>query len=174
MEYSVQHQSGSVITYVIVGVLLAAVSVGAIIVAQHRGSQQLAGQPPAGISQPAQDTPKENNTSSEKDEARTEAKDEKAQEAAAKKKAAEEAQQREAKEQREEKEREAAEATTSTTQEQQTPVVDVDGPMARTGGAQPADALPTTGPVEDTLSMVIGLLAISSAGYFYYHAVRRS
>lgn len=40
--------------------------------------------------------------------------------------------------------------------------------MARTGGAvaQSANNLPTTGPVEDTLSMVIGLTAILGAGYF--------
>ena len=45
MQATAQRQSGSVIVYVIVGVLLTALAVGAIIVAQNRGGQQIASQP---------------------------------------------------------------------------------------------------------------------------------
>ncbi len=46
------------------------------------------------------------------------------------------------------------------------------GPMSRTGGQHPTD-LPETGPTEDLLMMTIGLLAIMGSGYAYYHFGRK-
>ena len=167
MEYSAQRQSGSVIVYAIVGVLLAAAAVGAIIVAQNRGSQQ-------GASRPLTEAPQ---TQNQGDDDKSKSTDQAAKDQAAKEKtaadqqAAKEKAQAEAKKQAEEKlaaDKKAAEE--KVTADQQAAAA---GPMARAGADQSA-SLPTTGPADDMLSMLIGIVAITGAGYFYYHFGRRS
>lgn len=170
MEYSAQRQAGSVVVYVLVGVLLAAVAVGAIIMAQNRGGQQ-------DVSQPAVETPptpvSQNN---DKKAADTQQADKAAKDKmAAEDKAAKEKAQAEAKKQAEDKltaDKKAAEDKAAAKKESQQVAVATDGPMARTGGSQ-AGTLPTTGPAEDALGIVVGLVAIAGAGYFYYHFGRR-
>ena len=165
MQYSAQRQSGSVIVYTIVGVLLAAAAVGAIIVAQNRGNQQIASRP---ITEAPQ-APEDNSESeAQSDKQSEEAKQQQAQKEAAEKKAAEDKAKADAVAKQQADEKKAAEAA------QQQAAAAAASPMARTGGAaQSAGNLPTTGPVEDTLSMVIGLTAILGAGYLYYHFGRR-
>ncbi len=177
MQYSAQRQSGSVIVYVIVGVLLAAATVGAIIVAQNRGDQRIASRPTTETSQD-RDTPPAQTDDEEADKDATEQK-------AAEEKSRAEAE-RQAKEKEKEKEKAAAEqrAAEQEAEEQkakeqavaeQEEAAQQSDTLAQTGGEQPtaADNLPTTGPVQDTLGAVIGLIAIASAGYVYYHSFRR-
>lgn len=179
--HAAQRQSGSVIIYVIVGVFLAAAAVGAVIVAQHRSGQLIATQPADNSSQQrdqdddASSNADSNTDTSEKSEAeqkREQEREEKEKAAAEEKKAAEEAE-RKAEEEQAAKERAAAqrEAESDAAEEEQSAAQT--GPMARTGGSQTAANLPETGPVEDTLGMVVGMIAILGAGYVYYHATRR-
>ena len=169
MRYSTQ-QAGSVVVYAIVGVLLVAATVGAIIVAKNRGDQQIATRPTEPVVEqsdakdetPAKDVDK-------KDEKNTEDAKKEAEEKAAREKAQEEA--KKIAEEKVAAEKKAAEEKAA--QEQQVAAqVTADGPMARTGGDQGA-ALPTTGPVEDLLGMVTGLVVIAGAGYLYYHFGQR-
>ncbi|KKW01444.1 MAG: hypothetical protein UY35_C0028G0010 [Candidatus Saccharibacteria bacterium GW2011_GWC2_48_9] len=169
--YTAERRSGSIVIYVIVGVLLAALAVGAVIVAQHRGSQQIASRPAGEPTQQRDEAPTEENTTDE-DEEQAE------KEAAEKKAADEKAAQEEAEaEKRAEQKRIAEEEAAKKEAESEAsdaPEQDQSGPMAQAGGPQTASNLPTTGPVEDTLGMVVGMVAIFGAGYFYYHATRRS
>lgn len=164
MQYSAQRQSGSAIVYVIVGVLLTVVAIGAIIVAQNRGGEQIATRPITEAPQ-AQGGDAESNPPKQTEEE----KQQQAQKEAADKKAAEDKAAADAAAKKQAEDKKAAE----TTAQQQAAAAA--SPMARTGGAvaQSANNLPTTGPVEDTLSMVTGLTAILGAGYFYYHFGRR-
>lgn len=169
--YTAERQSGSIVIYIVVGLLLAALAVGAVIVAQHRGSQQIASRPAGEPTQQRDDAPAEENTTDEDEkQAEKEAADKKA---ADEKAAQEEAEAEKRAEQKRIAEEEAAkreaESQASDAQEESQT-----GPMARAGGPQAASNLPTTGPVEDTLGMVVGMIAIFGAGYFYYHATRRS
>lgn len=163
MQYSAQRQSGSAIVYVIVGVLLTVVAIGAIIVAQNRGGEQIATRPITEAPQ-TQGGDAESNPPKQTEEE----KQQQAQKEAADKKAAEDKAAADAAAKKQAEDEKAAE----TAQQQAAAAA---SPMARTGGAvaQSANNLPTTGPVEDTLSMVIGLTAILGAGYFYYHFGRR-
>lgn len=176
MQNSTQRQSGSVVVYGIVGVVLAALAVGAIVVAQHRGGVRIA-------SQPATEAPRESGSeSTTPSPSQGQSQDNKAAEQAqadkeaADKKAAEDKarQDVEAKKKADEKAAADKKAADERAAQQQTAAAATPaGPMAQTGGVQSASHLPTTGPVEDTLSMVVGLMAILGAGYFYYHYGRR-
>lgn len=179
MEYSAQKQSGSTIVYVIVGIVLAAASVGAIIVAQHRGERQVVSQPSAGVVQTPQDSSdsaKDKNQddaqSSESGNRETSEKEKAEADKQAKEKAKRAEEQKQADEKaaaEREKEATAKEEAARKQAEQAQAAVNEQGPMARTGVDTQAGSLPETGPVEDTLGIVIGIIAILGAGYFYYH-----
>lgn len=172
MQVSNQRQSGSVIIYVIVGVLLAVLAVGAIIVAQNRGGLQIAQRPStqapqSGTSNTPADQPQGDNKSNEqaqKEQADKKAAEQKAQQDAAAKKQADD---------KAAADKAAADKKAAEQQAAQQQAAATSGPMARTD-VPSASHLPTTGPVEDTLSMVVGLMAILGAGYFYYHYGRRA
>lgn len=175
MEYSAQKQSGSTIVYVIVGIVLAAASVGAIIVAQHRGSQQVASQPSTEVVQrPADSSDSEEDEKQATDSANREKaekeKAEKARQAEEKAKRAEEQKQADEKAAAEREKEVAAKEEAARKQAEQGQVAEsAQGPMARTGVDTQVGSLPETGPIEDTLGMVVGVIAILGAGYFYYH-----
>ncbi len=167
MGYSRQRQSGSVVVYTIVSVLLAAMVIGAIIVAKNRASQQITTPPSEEVAtqeSEEQSTEDSKETAQDADKGQEDT-DKEAEETAAREKAQEEAKKLA-------EERAAAEQEAAATQDQDETQVNSDGPMARTGGAQ-GSALPTTGPVEDLLGMVTGLLVIVGAGYLYYHYGQR-
>lgn len=164
-----KQQSGSIVIYTIVGVVLAGLLVGGIAFSQKR-AEQLADRRGSTeqSSEPSKQEAAEQNRQSEKEtdeqaEKRREAEESKRQQ-----------QERQAKEQAEKKarERELAEKAAQAQRDvEQAPVAN-EGPMARTGGAQAGD-LPTTGPISDALGAVSGLLAIAAAGYVYYYYGRR-
>lgn len=167
MQVSNQRQSGSVIIYVIVGVLLAVLAVGAIIVAQNRGGLQIAQRPStqapqSGTSNTPADQPQGDNKSNEQ-----------AQKEQADKKAAEQKAQQDAAAKKQADDKAAADKAAADKKAAEQQAAATSGPMARTD-VPSASHLPTTGPVEDTLSMVVGLMAILGAGYFYYHYGRRA
>lgn len=175
MQYSDQRQSGSAIVYVIVGVLLVAASIGAIIVAQNRGGQQIATRPvteaPQGTdnSSDSQGADNQQKTSEQQQKEKDQQEQDK-KAAAEKQRLADEKAKADADAKRAADEKAAADKAAA----EQQATATAGGPMARTGASQSASHLPTTGPVEDTLSMVVGLVALLGAGYGYYHfGVRR-
>lgn len=155
MAYWAQRQAGSVIVYAVVGVLLAAAAVGAIIVVQNRDSADLTTPPqPTEVAQQDERTQDDADGDRAAKEAReAEVKREEAEERAAEAERTREADRREA---------ESTEA----------PAPVVDASADGTAGSQ-AD-LPNTGPEQTTLGSIVGLVAIIGAGYGYYHfGVRR-
>lgn len=170
MRYSAQ-QAGSVVVYTIVGVLLAVATIGAIVVAKNRGDQQITTRP----SQPTvEQSDKKDNTSPKGADNENKEKLKESQKIAEDKAAREKAQ-AEAKKIAEEKvaaEKKAAEEKVAEKVAQAEAQGKTDGPMTRASGDQGA-ALPTTGPAEDLLGMVTGLVVIVGAGYLYYHFGQR-
>lgn len=159
-----KQQSGSIITYVLVSIVLAGLLIGGILFSQQRASQvddrSPATKPPM--------APTDVSTNQDQQD-----KEQKERQAAEQKRAAQQQKQAAEQAQKEAKERELAEQAANAQREaSQAPAAAPDGPMARTGGVQPGD-LPTTGPVSDALGAVSGLLAIAGAGYVYYHYGRR-
>lgn len=156
MAHFTQRQTGSVVTYLIVGVLLVAAAIGAIVVVQNRSNSDLTTRPePAEIAQQKDD---ERPVQSPEDEQDTPGapSDTDADTAPAETPAPEGATEAE------------GEATPS---EPAAPQADTAMP---TGGVATAQtALPSTGPLQTTLGNVIGLLAILGAGYGYYHFGQR-
>lgn len=186
-----QQQSGSVIVFTLVGIVLAAAVVGGIIMAQKRGSTATVATQPASQQQDGRvdgDAPKSEKEKKAEEKAKKDAEAKKKAEAekkAKEKKANEQkseeqkAKERAAREKREAEEKRLAEqaAEAERTQQDQTPAPASDatvspGPIARTGGPHPG-GLPETGPVEDMLAAVFGLVAIFGAGYVYYHYGRK-
>ena len=177
-----KQQSGSVVTFVIVGVLLAILVVGGIVVSQRRAAEHgrvadSAQNEREEIGEPT-DSPEEENTSDE-DAASDEAAEEVAEnEAAEREQAAQDEAEAETERQRiaeETAERERAEQAEAArvAAEQQRVAANTEGTMPTTGGGTEvtphAGSLPETGPVEDILMMTVGLIAIVGAGYVYYH-----
>lgn len=164
MQPAQRQQTGSIVAYVVVGLLLAVASVAAIVaVRNYDAGDKIASRPiteapsdPDKAAQKSTDADKEKATKDaaerEKEQATQKAHEAEA-EAAAEQKAADEAKAAE------EAARVAAESEAAT----------ADGPMATAGAQVTTGELPTTGPAEDLLSMVIGLVAIVGAGYVYYH-----
>ncbi|NLA43175.1 LPXTG cell wall anchor domain-containing protein [Candidatus Saccharibacteria bacterium] len=180
-----KQQSGSVAVFAIVGVLLAALIVGAIVISQRRGSesrvafgpQELRQADPGNQKQPKADKKTDNPKSKDKSDKVKESeqnKDSSKQLDDDKRKKAEGDKSTEDKLREEAiakaKRQHEAEAAREAQPQPQTQTGD--GPMSRTGGVGPAD-LPETGPAEDLLMMTIGVVAIVGSGYFYYHYGRR-
>ena len=172
-----KQQSGSVVTFVIVGVLLAILVVGGIVVSQRRAAEHgrvadSAQNEREEIGEPT-DSPEEENTSDE-DAASDEAAEEVAENEAAEREQAEAETERQriAEETAERERAEQAEAA-RVAAEQQRVAANTEGTMPTTGGGTEvtphAGSLPETGPVEDILMMTVGLIAIVGAGYVYYH-----
>lgn len=171
-----QRQAGSIGAFVVVGMVFAAMLVGGIVLVKKRTSQPaVSTQNPdvtkvatqssgASGAQSASQQNDEDRLAKEKKAAEEKARQEVA-EREAKQKDEAEAAARRAEEARIAKEK-AAEAAKAA-QAQSSPATP-DGPMTRTHESQ-AGALPTTGPVEDMLMMVIGAIVIVGAGYVYYH-----
>lgn len=166
-----KQQSGSVIVYALVSVVLVGALIGGIVFSQKR-AERVAVQPGTN-EQPALPAPdpatpgKDEQVAQKKAEEEKDAEKAKQQQKAAKDKAQKEQAQQEAKEQ--ELARKAAEAEREATQ---TPSASPEGPMARTGGPAAGD-LPQTGPVADAFMAALGLIAIYGAGYVYYHYGRQ-
>ncbi|MGO3701573.1 MAG: hypothetical protein ACTJG2_00065 [Candidatus Saccharimonadales bacterium] len=162
-----KQQSGSVVSFVIVGVLLAILVVGGIVLSQRRGADhaveqgQTAGEPTADPEETANNEGNDNGASTDQNadqDADKQAQEEEKQAEEQRKKEAAEAAERERVAAQEAAEQEAAQAAEN------------NGPMARTGGGDVhAGELPETGPVEDFLMMTVGLIAIAGSGYVYYH-----
>ena len=158
-------QAGSIVTYVVVGLLLVVASVAAIVAVRYDGSSDtIASRPITEAPQDPDEADKEDSEKSKKEKEAAEAKaaEEKRQAEAAEKEKAEV----EAAAQAEKEAEEAAAAAQAEAESQA--AVNNDGPMA-TAGVQAPEELPTTGLAEDLLSMAIGAVAITGAGYLYYH-----
>lgn len=166
-----RNESGAVVPYVIGAVLLVAVVIGGIYFAHYRGG--LHGETTLEIGQQKtddkQDQANKGNDTKKDDSKDTDEKsaaDKKAEEdarakvAAEEKKKAEEAKKAEAQKKADAAAKEEAEADTEST------------PMERQEVAA-ANTLPTTGPVEDFLASIIGVVALVGAGYVYYHFGRK-
>lgn len=161
-----QRQSGSTGVFIVIGVVLAAAMIGLIVFVQKRNKQPEAQSPQVAVDQPSvekQAAEETKRAEEQKKEADRKAADEKARKEAEQKREEEERTKRLA----EQQQREKAEAEKQAAAQAQQQAA-ADGPMARPQTQHPS-GLPTTGPVEDLLTMTIGAIAIIGAGYVYYH-----
>jgi LPXTG-motif cell wall-anchored protein len=162
-----KNESGAVVSYVIGAVLLVMVVIGGIYFAHQRGSLNSQATLELGkeATETTQNQANNDNESKEAEKAsneKTEA-DKKAEEDAQAKVAADEKKKAEEAKKAEEEKAQAAEDSPAATEST---------PMERQEVAT-AGNLPTTGPVEDILASVVGLIALVGAGYVYYHFGRK-
>ena len=187
-------QSGSILSFVIVGVLLAALVVGGIVISQRRSADRAAlvtseeinsgtvTEAPGGDAE--ETTPDSDGATDEN--ATDDATDENREEETANDEAGDESTADEGGEAGVSTDENAtnddtAQPAPSNEIAATDPATDTDalvsnGPIARTGGGpqaaqepQHAGELPETGPAEDAVMMAVGLVAILGAGYVYYH-----
>ena len=168
-----KQQSGSIVVFAIVSVLLVGGFIGAIIMAQNRAQDVVGSTPPVAEQKPDQ---AQRSQSDEDRAAKQEAERESEQKRQAEAKQKAEAAKQEAAREAEAKERELAEQAARAEREAHQPATQQpaagDGPMARTGGVH-ASGLPETGPIADAFAATFGVVAIFGASYVYYHYGRR-
>lgn len=158
--YSAQRQAGSVITYLIVGVVLVAVGIGAVVAVQNRSSSDLATRPES--SEVAQQDTDERLVHEEEEQAPApESESSRTERAESDSSVAEES-----------PDTAAQSANTDAGAEAVAPQAEASMP---TGGVavEGQGELPSTGPMQTVLGNVIGLVAIVGAGYGYYHFGQR-
>lgn len=167
--YSANHtnQNGSVAVFLIVSIVLAAAVIGGVYIVQQRGNQVRTVQPVA--QQPTPTVTQEGSDSEAKKQEETKRQQEAAKQAEEAKKAAEEAQKKKQQEQATQAAKEqAAKEEAQKRAQQQTNVPQTSTAPAQTvPSATGNEHLPTTGPVEDSLTQLLaaGIMIIIIGAY---------
>lgn len=165
-----RNESGAVVAYIVGAVLLVAAVIGGIYYAHYSGG--LNEHVTLQIDKQDQATKDSESKQGEPKQSSEKSAQEKKAETDAKAKIAAETQKKAEETKKAEEAKKAQDQAAENTQNNTETPAQGSTPMERNEIAA-AGALPTTGPVEDALATVIGVIALIGAGYVYYHFGRK-